>query len=738
MVRSLWIIKTVGDTHSHHVSALIEETDGFPKLGMDMTTELRSQALLLLRQALNNPIADFRDGQWEAIYALIRNRARLLVVQRTGWGKSLVYFLATRLLRDGGAGPTLLISPLLALMRNQIAAAKRIGVQAETINSSNTEEWEPIKAQLLAGRVDILLISPERVANEQFRETVLLPISQRIGLFVVDEAHCISDWGHDFRPDYRRIVRVLQALPQNIPVLATTATANNRVVNDIIAQLGATLRVSRGSLTRKSLQLQNIKLNSPAARMAWLADYLPNLPGSGIIYTLTVKDAERVADWLKSQGIDAKAYHGKLNNEENETLREALEDQLLNNEIKALVATTALGMGFDKPDLGFVIHYQRPGSVVHYYQQVGRAGRAVEQAYGILLSGDEDDEITNYFIRTAFPVEAHTQEVLNALHQADDGFSIPQLEQQLNLSKGQIDKVLKLLSLDSPAPVTKQGSKWYATPINYQPDNEKIEQLMQIRRSEQAQMQEYMESQQCLMAFLARALDDPTPTSCGKCTVCLSRPLLPETYSLERANQAIQYLRRSDQLIEPRKKWPDYVQLSNGWKGKIRKELQAENGKALSLWGDAGWGELVKQGKYRDNHFDDLLVQGAFEMIQRWQPQPFPTWVTCVPSWNRPELLPNFAQRLAEKLGLPFKPVVRKVRQNQQQKEMSNSYQQAHNLDGVFEVDTWQGMKDSVLLIDDMVDSRWTFTVIAALLRRAGSGQVFPLALALNSLKQAD
>lgn len=699
-----------------------------------MTTELRYQALLLLRQALNNPRADFWDGQWDAIADLIQNQSRLLVVQRTGWGKSLVYFLATRLLRDAGAGPTLLISPLLALMRNQIAAAKRIGVEAATINSSNTEEWEAIKAQLLAERVDVLIISPERLANDIFRETVLLPISQRIGLFVVDEAHCISDWGHDFRPDYRRIVRVLQALPQNIPVLATTATANNRVVDDIVTQLGANLRLSRGSLIRKSLQLQNIKLPNPAARMAWLSEHLPNLPGSGIIYTLTINDAERVAAWLKTQGINAKAYHGKLSAEE----RLTLEDQLLNNEIKALVSTTALGMGFDKPDLGFVIHYQRPGSVVHYYQQVGRAGRSVEQAYGILLSGDEDDEITNYFIRTAFPAEAHTQEVLNALHQADDGFSIPQLEQQLNLSKGQINKVLKLLSLDSPAPVTKQGSKWYATPINYQRDNEKIEQLMQIRRSEQAQMQEYMESKQCLMAFLAEALDDPNPTSCGKCAVCLGRPLLPETCSLERVNQAIQHLRRSDQLIEPRKKWPDYVQLSNGWKGKIRKELQAENGKALALWGDAGWGELVKQGKYRDNHFDNALVQGAFEMIQRWQPQPFPTWVTCVPSLNRPELVPNFAQRLADKLGLPFMPIVRKARQNKQQKEMSNSYQQAHNLDGVFEVDTWQGMKGSVFLIDDMVDSRWTFTVIAAFLRRIGSGEVFPLALALNSLEQAD
>ncbi len=699
-----------------------------------MTTQLKAQALSLLRQALNNPTAEFREGQWEAIASIILERSRLLVVQRTGWGKSIVYFLATRLLRDNHAGPTLLISPLLALMRNQIVAAERININAATINSSNPDEWEQINTQLQAGIIDILLISPERLANEDFRQKILLPISQRIGLFVVDEAHCISDWGHDFRPDYRRIVRVLQALPQTIPALATTATANNRVVHDIITQLGANLLVSRGTLTRKSLQLQTIKLPSPAARMAWLAEHLPNLPGSGIIYALTIKDTERVADWLNQQGIHAQAYHAKLTHEQ----RLILEDQLLNNEIKALVATTALGMGFDKPDLGFVIHYQRPGSVVHYYQQVGRAGRAVEQAYGILLGGEEDQEITDHFIQTAFPPEAHVQEVLKALEQAEDGLSVPQLEQHLNLSNGQIKKVLKLLSLESPAPVTKQGSKWYATPVFYQPDTEKIERLTQIRHQEQARMLDYMNSRECLMTFLARELDDPQSTPCGKCAVCWGRPLLPETYSLNRVNQAIQYLRRSDQMIEPRKQWASKALPSYGFSGKIRDNLRAEPGRALSLWGDAGWGELVKQGKYHNHYFDDALVQGTFEMIQRWHPQPFPTWVTCVPSLNHPQLVPNFAQRLAHQLQLPFQPIVRKVRPNQQQKQMSNSYQQAHNLDGVFDVTPWQGMKGAVFLIDDMVDSRWTFTVIAALLRRAGSGQVFPLALALNSLAQTN
>jgi ATP-dependent DNA helicase RecQ len=699
-----------------------------------MTTSIHEQGLLLLRQALDNSTADFRSGQWEAIEELLQQRSRLLVVQRTGWGKSLVYFLATRLLRDQGAGCTLLISPLLALMRNQIAAAQRIGVKAKTINSSNTDEWQLVGTQLLAGEVDILLISPERLGNEEFREKILLPVSQRIGLFVVDEAHCISDWGHDFRPDFRRIVRILQALPQNIPVLATTATANNRVVNDIVAQLGSTLRVSRGNLTRQSLHLQNIAIPSPAARMAWLAQQLPNLPGSGIIYTLTVRDAERVADWLKTQNINAKAYHSNLDNE----VRIVLEDELLNNEIKALVATTALGMGFDKPDLGFVIHYQRPGSVIHYYQQVGRAGRAVEKAYGILLSGDEDDDITNYFINTAFPPQMHTQKILNVLDEAVDGFSVPQLEQQLNLSRGQIEKVLKLLSLEFPAPVTKQNSKWYLTPVFYQPDTEKIETLTQIRRQEQAIMLQYMQSQECLMSFLAAELDDPHPIACGKCAVCLKRPLLPETCSIELVNKAIQYLRRSDQIIEPRKQWPPQALPNYGFSGNIKNNLQSEPGRALSLWGDAGWGELVKQGKYQDNHFDDALVQGVIDMIQRWKPQPFPTWVTCVPSLNRPELVPNFARQLAEKLGLPFMPIVRKVRQTEFQKKMSNSYQQAHNLDGAFAVDSGKGMSGSVFLVDDIVDSRWTFTVVAALLRRANSGVVFPVALTLNSFGQGD
>ena len=514
----------------------------------------------------------------EAITAITEEQSRLLVVQRTGWGKSFVYFLATRLLRDKGRGISLLISPLLALMRNQIAAAEQIGIRAETINSTNDNEWEKVKNDLMAGKVDILLISPERLANENFRENILIYIAKNIGLFVVDEAHCISDWGHDFRPDYRRIVRILQALPKNILVLATTATANNRVLRDIKYQLGKNLQIFRGSLTRDSLQLQNIYLPSYSDRLGWLAEHLPNIPGSGIIYTLTVRDAERVANWLKSKSINVAAYYAKKEETENEN-KEELERQLLNNEIKALVATVALGMGFDKPDLGFVIHYQCPGSVVHYYQQVGRAGRAIENAYGILLSGEKDEEITNYFIETAFPPEAHNQKVLDALNQAEDGLSVLMLEEKLNLTRGQINKVLNLLSIETPSPVKKikseKTAKYYATPINYQTDTEKIARLTEIRYQEQARMRDYIHSQECLMQFLRKELDDPNPGPCGKCAICLGKPLFSENISSKFVTEAVQFLQTREESIKPRKQWVENALLTYNFKGNISEYLQA-------------------------------------------------------------------------------------------------------------------------------------------------------------------
>lgn len=697
---------------------------------------MRERALTYLRTALGRPDADFRAGQWESIDGLLHRR-RLLVVERTGWGKSMVYFLATRLLRDSGSGVSLLISPLLSLMRNQLEAANRIGVRAATINCTNADDWNGIEQKLHADLLDILIVSPERLANDKFRENVLGHIAERVGLFVVDEAHCISDWGHDFRPDYRRIVRVLQALPGNVPVLATTATANDRVVSDVISQLGKDIQLVRGPLVRESLKLQNITMANPAARMAWLAQVIPSLQGSGIVYTLTQRDSERVAEWLRINDINAKAYHSDVEDDEDGvSQREMLEQQLLKNEIKVLVATVALGMGFDKPDLGFVIHYQRPASVVHYYQQVGRAGRAVDEAFGILLYGEEDDHIADFFIRNAFPPQQHVDVILKELDKAEGGLSVYEMESKLNLGRLQLGKVLKYLSVEMPAPITKIGTKWHVTAAAraYSINQEYVGAITGIRRQEQVQMQSYMTHTGCLMEFLARALDDPKASRCGKCACCKGQPLISPVFDNDLANRAAIFLKRSYQPLPPRKQWPNGSALPiYGFKGNIGDALRAQEGRALCLWRDAGWGQMVAEGKYKDGSFNDKLVGACVEMIRQWNPSPAPQWVACIPSLNRPDLVSGFARRLAGTIGVPFHACIQKMKPNPPQKEMQNSYQQARNLDGVFVVDPNNMLKGPCLLIDDMVDSRWTFTVAAAVLRQAGCAAVFPLALALNS-----
>ena len=697
------------------------------------TPSLRTIAQRYLRQALGDTEADFRDGQFEAIEALILQRKRLLVVQRTGWGKSMVYFLVTRLLRDQGRGPTLLISPLLALMRNQIEAAARIGVRALAIHSDNQASWKNIEESLARDEVDILLISPERLANDLFRQEMLPLFDNRIGLLVVDEAHCISDWGHDFRPDYRRIVRILRALPSNVPVLTTTATANDRVVADIEEQLGPDLAVLRGRLERKSLQLQAIRLNKPAERLGWLAEHLPRLPGSGIVYVRTVRDADRVTAWLRSVGLDAHAYYGGMAN------RDQVEQALLDNKIKVLVATSALGMGFDKPDLAFVIHYQRPGSAVEYYQQVGRAGRDGKPAYGVLLSGEEDDHITDYFIRSAFPPRHHVDQILAALDAAEDGLTIAELEETVNLSRKHITHVLKLMSILDQAPVAQErrprtpGSSprtvYRRTYLPYIEDERRRRNLERIRKEEQRELRRYMEGTMCHMLFLQQALNDTHQEVCGKCAVCSGKPLLPAQASQTRVQEALRFLKRGYLPIKPRRKSP------------------IEKGLALSVYGDAGWGELVRQGKYKQGYFSDLLVQACREMFknatgqesgEKIYPETKIHWMTCVPSLRHPELVPSFARRLAEELELPFVRVIEKLLDTPPQKEQRNSHHQRQNLEGAFKVEIpskWQGK--SVLLVDDMVDSRWTLTIIGKLLRQGGAGLIYPLALAESTPAEA-
>ncbi len=659
------------------------------------------------------PGAEFREGQEEAIRHVVEGKGRLLVVQRTGWGKSFVYFIATKLLREAGMGPVLLVSPLLALMRNQIAAAQRMGVRAETINSTNKNDWDNVEALVRNDNLDILLISPERLGNQRFREQVLATVGNQVSLLVIDEAHCISDWGHDFRPYYRLIERVARDLPPNMRLLGTTATANNRVVRDIQAVLGPDLQISRGDLNRPSLTLQTIRMRNQAERLARLAERLPEFPGSGIIYTLTIRDAERIAEWLRSRGLTVEAYTGKTDKER----RPELEQALLENKLKALVATSALGMGFDKPDLSFVIHYQAPGSVVTYYQQVGRAGRALESAYGVLLSGEEDTEITSYFIDAAFPTRNEAEQVIEALEQAPSGLSVSELLKAKNIKKKRVEHTLKLLSIESPAPVVKEGNKWQLTAAILSEDFwQRADRLTKLRKQEQAEMQEYVDLDSGHMEFLIRALDGKPDqyASHGK------MPPLPTKPDPSLVLEAVTFLKRTNLPIDPRQRGPSKA---------IDTNLRFQPGRALSAWGDAGWGRAVAQGKYEAEHFSNDLVSACVELLHQWNPHPAPKWVTCIPSLRRPELVPDFAKRLAEALNLPFHPLLVRIENRPEQKTMHNSAQQARNVQGSIEV-RGTPHQSPVLLVDDIVDSRWTFTVAAELLRSHGSGEVWPLALA--------
>jgi len=689
---------------------------------IEANSATRQHCLELLRQMLGRD-KDFRPGQWEAIEAVAVQKQRALVVQRTGWGKSLVYFLATKLLRENGAGPTLLISPLLSLMRNQIDAANRIGIRAHTINSENRSEWQITANALAQDECDIILVSPERLASSQFNHKIMPLISSKLGFFVVDEAHCISDWGHDFRPDYRRIGTLLLSLPKEIPVLGTTATANQRVINDVQVQFGSELAVFKGPLARESLRLQNLFIGSRAERLAWLAENLKKFGGQGIIYCQTVFDTERVAQWLKHKHYNAVAYHAK---DESEINRPELENAFLEKRIDILVATIALGMGFDKPDISYVIHFQRPKSVVDYYQQVGRAGRDLDKAYGILLCGEEDEDIQKFMISNSVPSNKAFESILGAIPK-ESSLTVNQICEKANHTTGMIERVLRLLEVDGVVQRIFEGGEfsYRSTGRTWEPNDNLIEKFIDMRWKEWYEINRYVHYNGCLMEFLQRSLGDPTAKKCGHCANCQSKgfsPDVPPSVVIE----AEDYLKECLILIKPKDKAPAGIVAPGK---KIPEYLRNEIGQCLSFYGDVGWGKLVKYGKYELDHFPDELVDAAVHLIKnRWKPNPFPKWVTAIPSRRRPNLVPELARRIAESLSIPFHPVLECISNAPEQKTMQNDVTQATNVLGALAVKQ-KIPAGPVLLIDDIIDSGWTLTMAGYLLRKNGSGPVFPFTL---------
>ena len=705
----------------------------------------RTLACEMLRKLTGCEDAVFRDGQYEAIEALVVHHRRALVVQRTGWGKSAVYFIAALLQRRAGAGPALIVSPLLALMRNQVEAAGRAGVRAATINSSNVTDWEEIAEAIEQDLLDVLLVSPERLVNPRFRDTQLPQLLARAGLVVIDEAHCISDWGHDFRPDYRRIRSLIRELPDRVPVLATTATANQRVVTDVAEQLavgGHEVFTLRGALARDSLRLGVLELGSSARRLAWLVEHLGSLPGSGIVYCLTVANAEDTAAALAAAGHRVLPYTGRTDLPE----RVAAEQALLANEVKALVATSALGMGFDKPDLGFVVHLGAPSSPVTYYQQVGRAGRATEAADVLLLPGREDQEIWRYFATNAMPTRQRAASVLDALAASDVPLTVPALESRVELRRGALELLLKVLAVDGA--VENRAGGWALTGVDWIYDEERYARIAAARVAEQQTMLEYeaLGHSRCRMEFLTAALDDPHSRPCGHCDTC-TRPWYPTGVTAEAQVAAQSALERVGVVLEPRSQWPPGLDRFAGMmggeviKGRIPAAERIEPGRVVARLTDLGHGNALRElfasdadGKPVDAEIPPQLAGACLQVLREWDWDERPVAVTWVPGLSRPRLVAALGEGLARAgrlqvlgpLGLTpgAAPLPR-----------TNSTFQVRDLWTRFHVTPHQeavllGLPGPVLLVDDLVDSRWTMTVAGRLLKRAGARAVLPFALA--------
>ncbi|MGY1619748.1 DEAD/DEAH box helicase [Geodermatophilus sp. SYSU D00691] len=734
-----------------------------------LSTSVGEEALAVLRELTGRPDAVFREGQDVAVAALVEHGQRALVVQRTGWGKSAVYFVSTALLRRRGTGPTLLVSPLLALMRDQVAAASRAGIRAVEISSANATEWDDVAARLAADEVDVLLVSPERLTNPRFREEQLPDLVRRCGLLVVDEAHCVSDWGHDFRPDYRRIRDLLGSLPAGTPVLATTATANERVVADVAEQLGAggvEVTTVRGPLARDSLRLGVLRLPTDRARLAWLAAHLGDLPGSGIVYTLTVAAAEETASLLRDAGYDVRAYTGRLDDAD----RREAEEALRSNTVKALVATSALGMGFDKPDLGFVVHLGAPSSPVSYYQQVGRAGRAVDKADVLLLPGPEDLAIWQWFATSSMPREDHAAAVLTAL--ADGGaWSVARLETVADVRRSRLELLLKVLAVDGAVERVQGG--WRSTGQPWVYDADRYARVHRTREAEQRAMIAYarpVDEAQCRMAFLQEALDDPTAAPCGRCDVCAG-PWYPVDVPAGAAEAAAAVLDRPGVELAPRAQWPTGAdRLGVGVKGKIAADEQVQPGRAIARLTDLGWGQRLRtllgddgvggvvdleapgieedpdaafdvpvRRAVTDRAPDEELMTACARVLKAWDWAERPGAVVAMPSRRRPQLITGVAEGLGRMGRLPYLGALSLAHGGPTGQPGGNS---AFRLAGVWErivvgpelAEALRSIGDApVLLVDDLADSRWTVTVAGRALRRAGAAGVLPFVLALTA-----
>ena len=654
--------------------------------------------------------AQFHNAQWAAIEKIL-NKERVLMIQKTGFGKSLCYqFPATQL-----NGLTIVFSPLIALMRDQVNSLNKKGIVAKCINSNQTpEENEQILEDAKKGKIKILYIAPERQGNMSWQETVR---EIKVAMVVVDEAHCISQWGHDFRPDFRRIVDLVNILPKDVPVLAVTATATKRVQDDIQEQIGKNMTVLRGDLQRENLRLFVVKVKSENEKKIRIAEFLQHCKGSGLIYTGTRVNTQEYADWLKFVGIDAEMYNASLEGEE----RIRIEQGLKENRWKAIVATNALGMGIDKPDIRFIIHTQMPQSPIHYYQEIGRAGRDGNSSDVILFYNENvnkdgvpyDKMLPLSFINGAKPKIADYKRVINALKNAPLGER--GVMQELNMKQTPVRTILADL-LEQNIAVRNNDNKYEYRFDAPELDTKSFEELRQSKMIDLDAMMGYIETTGSRMDYLRKYLGDAITVSSENCDNTNLADYMPKRYSEAMWLKLRDF--KQDYFPEIAKK----------------KTSKLEPGFALANYSleDGEVGKMVHNCKYEGaGDFPDDIVRRMVRMIQKKMMGNKIDMLLYVPPTESGDLVKNLAVKVGELLGIPVCHNLKKMRPTTAQKIPQNAILKRKNVEDAFDFDSPEILEGkSVLLLDDIYDSGATMNEIAKMLKEKGAATITPVVIA--------
>ncbi len=661
----------------------------------------RQSAEQSLKQIFN--LDHFYDEQWNAIERLLSGK-RVLVIEKTGFGKSLCYqFTATQL-----PGMAIIFSPLIALMRDQVAYLQSIGIPSECVNSGQTPEKNTrILEEARQGKIKILYITPERQENRRWQEIVK---QLDLSMVVVDEAHCISVWGHDFRPAFRRIINLVQLLPETLPVLATTATATQRVAEDIMTQMGENISLIRGDLLRENLNLRVVNVDSEDAKMEWLAEFFRNQEGTGLIYTGRRADTDLYASWLKHIGISATNYNAGLDRE----LRKEIEEGLKSNRWRCVVSTNALGMGIDKPDIRFIIHTQIPASPTHYYQEIGRAGRDGLPTEIALLYNPEDKDLPEYFIRNSRPAIKNYLRAIEALKQEPLGTY--DLTRRTNLTRTQVGVILNdLVDQGIVCQVAFGGSRKYEYQSNAPfLDIRPFEKLRRFKFGELKKMIEYAESSNCRMDYLCRYLGDTSVGRCGKCD-----------NDLNRRHQATITDGGREKI---RDFWNTYFPELKV--GSSRSNLV--DGIASSYYGVSNVGAIIHHCKYENGgHFPDyLLVQTLRAYRKHFGREEFDL-VVYVPPTESGDLVEIFAKRVAKNLHFSVSDGLKKMRVTKPQKVFQNSVLKRDNVKEAFYYENPSDIRGkSILVVDDILDSGATIKEIGRAFTKLGAAKIAPLVIA--------